>query len=245
MKRINMYHSILPPQYVSRMVHPNTKKNLDKWVNLNDDLDIKQEIWVDSECRVFLKEFGESFGLDILKWYNYESDGRYKSDIWRICVLYENGGIYVDVDQEPLTKISDYLDFDRFNICVASNMGLHNVSNGFIYTEKKSEIIKNNIIEMVRVYENNLGKGGCHVMGRVITEMTGGEPLKMPLGEIKIGYENCLFLHEIGDETIPDGTQAFYNSFGLYSDNDTKRVMNSRYESYHTDRHNGVNFIKI
>lgn len=244
-KQITIYHSILPPQYMGRMIHPNTKKNLEKWVEINDDLDIKQEIWVDSECRDFLKVFGDSFGLDVLKWYDYETDGRYKSDIWRVCVLYEKGGIYIDVDQEPLTKISNYLEFDKFGFCSASNMGLHNVSNGFIYAEKKSEIIKNNIIGMVNVYENNLGKGGCHVMGRVITEMTGREPLKMPLGEIKIGNENCLFLHEVGDENIPDGTQAFYNSFGLYSDNDTKRVMNSRYSSYHSDRYDRNNFIKI
>jgi hypothetical protein len=243
--KINIHHSAFPPQYFLRKVHPLTKKNIEKWTGLNRHLDVTQRVWVINEAREFLDKFGSDFGLDILKWFDNEADGRYKSDIWRLCVLYQYGGIYIDIDQEPLTSMKDYIDFDTVDFVGCSNMGLHNISNGFIYAKIGSEIIRNNIHEIIRRYETNGPRGGCCVMGAVITDLINGEPFKMPLGGIEIGNEKCLFLHEIGDETLPDGTQAFYNSFGVYSNDDTVRVMNSRYSTYHNDRHHSQVFVEV
>lgn len=241
MENKTIHHTILRPQYPSNMIHPLTKQNLDKWVDFNKDLSLNQKIWTHDECVNFL----DSFNKNVLHWFNFESDGRYKSDIVRLCLLYEFGGIYIDIDQEPLVAFNDYLDLSKYDFCGCSNMGLHNISNGFIYAKKGSPIIKKNIEEIIRRYETNGPRGGCHVMGSVITELINGEPFKMPLGEIQIESEKCLFLHEIGDESLPDGTQAFYNSFGVYASNDTIRVMNSRYSTYYSDRTKSHEFIKI
>jgi len=227
------------------MMHPLTKDNIDKWISFSPELEFTQKIWSHDESREFLKEFGDKFGLDILTWFDREPDGRYKSDIWRLCVLYEYGGVYVDIDQEPLMGMDKYIDFNKIDFCGVSNMGLHNVSNGFIYAKKGSNIIKNNIYETVKRCENNGPKGGCHVMGIVITDLINGEPLKMPLGEVMIGNENCLFLHEIGDESLNQVSQEFFNSFGVYADDDLIRVMNSRYSSYYADRYQSQKFIKV
>lgn len=212
---------------------------------LNKEINLIQKIWSHDECLKFLKTFSEQYGKDILYWFNYEQDGRYKSDIVRLCILFEFGGIYVDVDQEPLISFSEYLDFNKYDFCAASNMGLHNVSNGFIYVKKNSNIIKNNIDEMILRYETNGPIGGCHSLGSTITKLLNIEPLKMPLGEIKIKNENCLFLHEIGNTNLQDETQEFYNSFGLYANNDKLRVMNSRYDTYHIDKYKINEFITI
>ena len=240
-----IHHTILKPQYDSNRIHPTTKQNIDKWVNLNSELNLNQHIWTHDESVTFLESFSKSYGKDILHWFNNEPDGRYKSDIVRLCILYKFGGMYIDVDQEPITSFSGYLDLNEYDFCGCSNMGLHNISNGFIYAKKGSTIIRNNIDEIIRRYETNGPTGGCHVMGHVITELLKSEPLKMPLGEIQIGDEKCLFLHEIGDESLPQSSQAFFNSFGVYSNNDTVRVMNSRYPTYHSDRHNKQSFVEI
>jgi mannosyltransferase OCH1-like enzyme len=240
---MNIYHSILPPQYVEKKMHPITKENIDKWVKLNPSL--IQQVWNNFDCEFFLENFSKNFGKDILKWYKFENQGQYKSDIWRLCVLYEYGGIYADIDQEPLVSLSHYLDFNKYDICLCSNMGLHNISNGFIFTKKESEIIKNSIIELIRRYENNEVIGGTHSMGSVITQMINGNPFEMPLGDKKIGNENCLFLHEIGDRNMKHENQEFYNSFSVYANNDTFKVMNSRYSTYYQDKHRTNEFIKI
>lgn len=240
---MKIHHSILPPQYIERKVHPRTKENIEKWTKLNPFL--ITEIWTNQDCLVFLEEFSKKYSLDVLKWFSFEPQGQYKSDIWRLCVLYEYGGIYADIDQEPLFAISEFLDLEKYDICLCSNMGLHNISNGFIFSKGKSEILKNSIMELLRRYENSEVIGGTHSMGEVVTQMTKGKPFEMPLGEITIGNEKCLFLHEIGDRNMKYENQEYYNSFGVYSHNDTKRVMNSRYKTYFSDKHNHNEFIKI
>lgn len=240
-----IHHTILSPQYTSNSVHPTTKLNLDKWIIYNPDFNLKRKIWTEEEGISFIIDFTKKYSFDILKCYTKEYDGRYKSDILRLCVLYEFGGFYVDVDQEPITPLNDFFDIKKHDFCASSNMGLHNISNGFLFAKKHSEIIRHSIIETIKTYENNIQPGGTHIMGRVITNLTNGEPFKMPLGELKIGSENCLFLHEIGDESLPETSIEFINSFGLYANNDTKRVMNSRYSTYFIDKNKKNEFIKI
>ncbi len=242
---MEIHYTIFPPQYNNRMVHPRTKNNIYKWVELNNNLSLNPKIWDINQAKNFLIDFSKEFGYDILKWFDYENDGRYKSDIFRLCILYEFGGIYVDIDQEPLISMSEYIDFNLLDFVGCSNMGLHNLSNGFIFSKKKSNIIKKNIEEIISRYQSNGTKGGCHVMGSVITNLINGEPLKMPLGFHRIGGENCLFLHEIGDESLPNTSQEHFNSFGVYAKNDTLKVMNSRYHTYHIDKYDINNFILI
>jgi mannosyltransferase OCH1-like enzyme len=48
----------------------------------------------DSDCRNFIKEH---FNPDVLYAYDNLVPGAYKADLWRYCVLYINGGIYMDI----------------------------------------------------------------------------------------------------------------------------------------------------
>jgi len=45
-------------------------------------------------CREFIQN---NFSNDVLDAYNKLKPCSYKSDLWRFCVLYKNGGIYVDI----------------------------------------------------------------------------------------------------------------------------------------------------
>ncbi len=112
-----------------------------------------------------------------------------------------------------------------------------------LYMLKKVPI-SSNIDEIIHRYETKGPTGGCHVMGSVVTKLTDGEELKMPVGEIQIGNEKCLFLHEMGDMSIPEGIEH-YNSYGFYADNDTLKVQNARYASYFIDKTKNNEFIEI
>ena len=46
----------------------------------------------DNDCRKFIKS---NFDSNILNAYDSLIPGAYKSDLWRLCVLYKNGGIYI------------------------------------------------------------------------------------------------------------------------------------------------------
>lgn len=237
---ISLYQSVLPPLFPGK-VHIKTLDNMNKWVTINDDINIEQKIFKDNDCINFLKEFSDKNNIDVLKYYLSEPDGRFKSDIWRLCILHEYGGLYVDIDQEPLIKISEYLELTKIDFCASSSMFRDNISNGFLYTKKGSNIMMKCIIEFIRRYDNRLLIGGTWVMGKVIEDLT--NETVMPIGEIEIGDENCLFLQEIGDYSIPEGIEH-YNSFGIFT-KDGKRVMNSRYSTYKYDVSDKQNFIEV
>ena len=48
----------------------------------------------DNDCREFIKD---NFDIAILNAYDNLIPGAYKADLWRLCVLYINGGIYMDI----------------------------------------------------------------------------------------------------------------------------------------------------
>jgi len=48
----------------------------------------------DNDCREFIKD---NFDIAILNAYDSLIPGAYKADLWRLCVLYINGGIYMDI----------------------------------------------------------------------------------------------------------------------------------------------------
>lgn len=48
----------------------------------------------DDDCREFIKKY---FRSDVLNAYDNLIPGAYKADLWRCCVLFINGGIYMDI----------------------------------------------------------------------------------------------------------------------------------------------------
>ena len=53
----------------------------------------------DNDCREFIKTH---FKPDVLDAYDSLIPGAYKADLWRYCVLFIHGGIYMDIKYTPL-----------------------------------------------------------------------------------------------------------------------------------------------
>ena len=53
----------------------------------------------DNDCIEFIKN---NFNKDILNAYTSLLPGAYKADLWRYCILYKKGGIYLDIKYRPL-----------------------------------------------------------------------------------------------------------------------------------------------
>ena len=94
-----------------------SKKNLDyyidNWSRLNPDYSI--ELFDDEECAQFLiDEYGEVH----YRVFNYIPDGPIKADFWRVCILFKRGGVYSDIDNEPLVPIDFFLEHETdFLLC--------------------------------------------------------------------------------------------------------------------------------
>jgi len=60
-------------------------------------------IFDNTMCREFIKE---NFDATILAAYDSLVPEAYKSDLWRLCILYKNGGVYLDIKYEPANNFS-------------------------------------------------------------------------------------------------------------------------------------------
>ena len=71
---------------------PYMKINREKLIKQNPEF--THYLYDDDMCRKFISE---NFEEDILYTFNKLKPGAYKADLWRYCILYKKGGIYLDI----------------------------------------------------------------------------------------------------------------------------------------------------
>ena len=58
-------------------------------------------LYDDNDCREFIKSH---FTIEVLNAYDRLIPGAYKADLWRYCILYKLGGIYLDIKYIPVNN---------------------------------------------------------------------------------------------------------------------------------------------
>ena len=93
------YNSIIPLHvytcWHTKELPPLMNKNFQKLISDNPRLTF--HLYDEDDCREFI---GKHFKPDVLVAYNSLIPCSYKSDLWRFCVLFINGGIYLDIKFE-------------------------------------------------------------------------------------------------------------------------------------------------
>jgi mannosyltransferase OCH1-like enzyme len=56
------------------------------------------QLFDDDDCRNFIKD---NFDENVLNAFDSLIPGAYKADLWRYCILYKNGGVYLDIKYAP------------------------------------------------------------------------------------------------------------------------------------------------
>jgi hypothetical protein len=129
-----------PPKvfyFCNKIIDEASKKNAEKWLKLNPDYTFVMHD--NNLCEKFLeKEFGEKH-VTIFK---FLKDGPIKADFWRLCVLYNNGGIYSDIDNEPLVPIKDFIEPNVDLVTCSAYMKKMNFNPNFIIAKKGCSILK-------------------------------------------------------------------------------------------------------
>jgi hypothetical protein len=101
----------------------------------------------------YLKNY---WGEDLLKLFNSYKKIPHKIDLWRYCILYDTGGVYMDADCILKSDISILLNNDA--VFVTNDRQVQNIFNGFIMTIPKNPILKEIIDYMINVntsFEND------------------------------------------------------------------------------------------
>jgi len=116
------------------------QENVDRMRKVNPEFNI--QIFDCDERREFIKN---NFCYDILTAYDTLKPGAYKADLWRLCVLYINGGIYADIKFNCINNFKfialterEHLLLDRPNHWKEGAIGL---ANGIIVAKPKNNLL--------------------------------------------------------------------------------------------------------
>jgi hypothetical protein len=104
------------------------QENVDRMKKVNPEFNI--QLYDDYDCREFIKKH---FSKDILTAFDTLKPGAYKADLWRLCILYINGGIYSDIKFNCINNFKfialterEHFILDRPGYWKEGNIGLHN-----------------------------------------------------------------------------------------------------------------------
>ena len=131
-------------------------------------------IFNEHECREFITTH---FTKDVLDTYDKLKPHAYKSDLWRYCVMYECGGIYMDIKFAIDTSLKDIIR-NKTNVYVKDLLfDTHGyVLNGLIIQAPKNPVMKSCIDEIVINVNNNyygevcLDPTGPGLVGKVVKQ---------------------------------------------------------------------------
>ena len=140
-----------PPKYV-----------FDNWKILNPDYII--DFSLDGDCIDFLNNyFDETFS----KMFCEIKEGMYKADLWRLCKLYINGGVYADIDLVPYVSIDELIkDRYTFYSCLSANK--YSIFQAFIVTPPKNPLLLSFIFSFIQNKPYNYVNGPTYDMYNVI-----------------------------------------------------------------------------
>lgn len=122
----------------------------------SDNPEFNYYLYDDAMCRNFIVE---NFSAEVAKTYDRLIPGAYKADLWRCCILYKMGGIYLDIKFRcvnnfkliELTNSEHYVK-DRDGFFVFNSIGLY---NAVMINKPNNPLLMDYINEIVNNVKNN------------------------------------------------------------------------------------------
>jgi hypothetical protein len=196
------------------------------WKKLNPDYNVF--LYDNDDCINFLNENYGQLYVDI---FNYLKDGPIKADFFRICILYKLGGVYCDIDIEPLLSFNDFVEKNiSFLTCLSANNKFLNPH--IIMCAKDNILLKWCIDVYIDYYKNN--KVYAYWDWSIVHIMKDCMKKIFP----NIFINDCVsydknnnkyqFIKEVGDFSC---MKSFYCKYK------GKRVLNNRYQNYNSELH--------
>jgi mannosyltransferase OCH1-like enzyme len=143
--------------WITKNLPPKMLKTVNKVKTTNPEFE--HRLFDDNDIRIFLSE---NFNPDVLYAFNKLIPGAFKADLWRYCVLYIYGGIYLDIKYEPVNnfKFLEMIDKEYYTLDRNHFGGALSIYNGFIVAKPGNEIFLKLISKVVenvksRFYGNN------------------------------------------------------------------------------------------
>jgi hypothetical protein len=105
------------------------------------------------EAALYLKEH---WGTEVFNLFHKYERIPHKVDLWRYCILYDTGGVYMDADCILLNEIKPLVDSSQL-FFVSNYQGIKNIFNGFLGTVPGHNIYQKMIEFMLKTGTNFQG----------------------------------------------------------------------------------------
>jgi len=146
----NIYRS-----WKTQNFHPKIYKQMKKMLKLNPDYE--QIIYTDEQLHDYVSSQHDA---EINKAFNKLTVMTAKVDFWRYLILYQKGGIYLDIDSTINTKIDTFLNTDDDALITAETNPELFVQWALFFREKHPilEKVINNVIQNIneKKYQNDI-----------------------------------------------------------------------------------------
>lgn len=107
----------------------------------------EHRIYDDAECETFI---ATHFPDNVLHTFRSLKLGAHKADLFRYCVLYVHGGIYLDIKTELISPLSQIIQTDASFTYLVLNFQKDHIYNGIIATPAQNDIFLKLIDFIVR-----------------------------------------------------------------------------------------------
>ena len=178
-----------------------------------------------NQCEKTIK----NFSMNVFKAYKKIKPLAFKADLWRLCILYQYGGIYADAYCVPYVSIKEIIDkanlsgkskFIAALDCKQAGGGIH---NGFIIASPRHPFLKQCIKDIVKNVQSN--EYTDHVLG-----VTG------PVCLYRSIYKITNKISELGlNKTLDNSYYLFKFNFGpsQYISNKGDIILSKQYNFIH------------
>jgi mannosyltransferase OCH1-like enzyme len=153
-------------------------------------------LYDDKDCAEFIED---NFGEEVLNAYNSLIPGAYKADLWRYCVLYINGGVYLDIKYFTVNDFNLIQLTDREYFVKDIEPSGSGVYNAFMVCKPGNKKMLNCIKNIVKNVKNKFyGEGALAPTGPLLlkNEFTKDEidNIKLSIGENECPTKTCINL---------------------------------------------------
>ena len=122
---------------------------------MNPEFDIY--LYDDQDRINFIKD---NFESDVLEAYNSLIPGAYRADLWRYCIIYKYGGVYIDIKYHTYIPLIEFIKESEFtfsngdsDLCKDSYDGKE-IQITFFISSPSNQIFKDSIDEIVHKTKN-------------------------------------------------------------------------------------------
>ena len=122
------------------------------------------QLFDDDDCRNFIKD---NFDINVLNAFDSLIPGAYKADLWRYCILYKNGGVYLDIKYAPVNgfKFINLMEKEHWVL----DMDKNGIYNALIVCKPNNEILLRAINKVVENVKNKFYGSNClHPTGPIM-----------------------------------------------------------------------------